>query len=232
MNTAQAHEQKPRFIDLLSNFLSRHRTTLVVVLIVIAVAVVALFVALEIRSARIDRSMLAVDELQDQYAEWVALTEDERTAELDGLLEQARGLDESYSRLYAAQRALFVQGRALSLVGRHDEASEKFVEIADRFPESYLAPISLTLAAVALENDGNPEAALPLLERIVETYDETSAEVPRALFSMGRINESLDNIVEALVSYNRLIDDFPGSSWTNLARNRIITLSVEGRIGS
>ena len=77
-----------------------------------------------------------------------------------------------------------------------------------------------------------PELALELLNRLVDLYDAQSAEIPRALFSIGRINEGLDQIVEAAESYNQLIDDYPGSSWTNLARDRIITLTVQGRIGS
>ena len=84
----------------------------------------------------------------------------------------------------------------------------------------------------ALGYPDDRELALDILNRLVEQYDAESAEIPRALFSIGRINEGLDNIVDAAESYNRLIDDYPASSWTNLARDRIITLTVQGRIGS
>ena len=86
-------------------------------------------------------------------------------------------------------------------------------------------------AAVAAENAGDPERALELHRRIVDDHGDENPEVPRALFSIGRILEQQDEVADAAEAYRQLVDDYPASSWTNLARNRIITLTVEGRIG-
>ena len=231
MNTAHTDEKKPTIVDHLINFLTRYRRTLVVILIVLAVAAVALFVTLEIRSNRIERSLEQVEALQEQFAEWRALDDEVRASEFQAFFDEAQQVVDSFGRLYAGQRALLLQARALEELERLEEAADIYVDLAERFPDSYLAPIALMQAAIALEDSGAADDALAQLSRIVDEYDEV-AEVPRALFSIGRIYETQDNIVEAVASYNRLIDDYPGSSWTNLARNRIITLSVEGRIGS
>ncbi len=232
MNTAEAHETKTPFLDKLSHFLARHRIVLIVFLIVVALAVIGLFVGLEITTNRTQRSLVLAEELQTSYDDWLFLAQELRASEFETLVTQIDNLLESYPRTYAAQRAIYLHAQALTELERWAEASEHYVDLADRFPDAYLAPISLMQAAVATENAADPDLVLDILSRLVNDYDAESAEIPRALFSIGRINEELDNIVDAAESYNRLIDDYPGSSWTNLARDRIITLTVQGRIGS
>lgn len=232
MNTTESQDTKSPFLDKLSHFLARHRVVLIVLLVVVALAIVGLFVGLEISTNRTQRSLVLVEELQISYDHWILLDQELRTSEFATLVAEIDSLLESYPRTYAAQRATFLHAHALTELEQWAEASERYVDLADRFPDAYLAPISLTQAAVATENAGDPDLALNILNRLVGDYDAKSAEIPRALFSIGRINERLDNIVDAAESYNRLIDDYPGSSWTNLARDRIITLTVQGRIGS
>lgn len=232
MNTSETHTQKPDFLDRLSDFLTRHRTVIVVFLIVIAVAVLALFIALEINSNRTERALVMVEDLEISYTEWLQLEEEARPAEYDAFAAEVEEILNSYPRSYATQRAIFIDGQALLELERWQDASQRFLEVNSRFPDSYLAPISLTLAAVAAENAGDPDEALRIYTLIVETQDSESAEVPRALFAIGRINEEQDNVAEAAEVYNRLVDDHPSSSWTNIARDRIITLTVQGRIGS
>ena len=50
------------------------------------------------------------------------------------------------------------------------------------------------------------------------------------MFAIGRLNEKLGLMASAAEAYRELVDAYPASSWTNLARTRIITLAVEGRI--
>lgn len=232
MNTADSHDTKPTVLEMLSKLLVRHRIALIVLVVVIAVVFVGLFVVLEISSSRTEKSLVLVEELQTSYGKWLVLDEDQRLSGFDTLVSEIDEIVGSYPREYAAQRAIYLHARGLTELQRWSEASERYIDLADRFPDSYLAPISLTQAAVAAENHDDRELALEILNRLVDIYDSESAEIPRALFSIGRISEGMDRIVEAAESYNRLIDDYPGSSWTNLARDRIITLTVQGRIGS
>ncbi|MFP4113193.1 MAG: tetratricopeptide repeat protein [Spirochaetales bacterium] len=227
--TAESPERRPATVVM--NFLARHRTTMLVAIAVIAVAVVALIVVLTVQSNRNEAALTTVEDLQDEFDDWLALEDAEQPEAYDALSAELEQLIDDYPRTYAAARARIIDARALAQLERWQEASDRYVEVADLFPETYLAPVSLMDAAVAAEEAGNADGALELHRRIVHDYAEQSAEVPRALFSIGRILEGTDNVAEAAEAYRTLVDDYPASSWTNLARNRIITLTVEGRIG-
>jgi len=231
MNTARTKE-KPKFLDRLSAFLAKYRLALLIILITIAVGAVTLFVVLQVTSNQQNKAFVRIEALQKSYGDWLALGNDEQAAQYDDFESKIQDVLGSYSRGYARERALFIYAESLGELKRWDESLDRYTQVADEFGETYLAPISLTLAAVAAENAGRPEDALAILNRLIDTYDSSNSEIPRALFSVGRINESLDNVADAALSYNRLIDEHPGSSWTNLARARIITLTVQGRIGS
>ena len=51
--------------------------------------------------------------------------------------------------------------------------------------------------------------------------------IPRALFSLGRLEEQKKNMTEAELIYDRLIEEYGSSSWSLIARNRIIALEVD-----
>jgi len=229
-----SHDQQSadrRIIAGLTAFLTKHGKAMVVFLIVAGVGIVALFVALSIRNSRVETSLEAVEQLQSDYYDWQSLDSAGQEDGYADLHAQAEAISQSYPRLYAASRALLVDAEALFALERFDDAAQRYVELADRFPKTYLAPLGLMGAAVASENSGNIDLALDYLNRIVDNYADTSSDVPRALFSIGRIHETQDNIVDAERYYNQLIQDYPTSTWTDLARTRIISLTAQGRIG-
>jgi tetratricopeptide (TPR) repeat protein len=227
--TGDKHERRP--MEIITAFLTRHRTAIAIIIGVIVVAVFALIIILSVQNARTERALTAVDELQQDFEEWEGTDDDAKTESYDLLAGQAMEIIDSYPRTYAATRARLIDAQALVELERWDAAADRYVEIADLVPKTYLAPVSLMDAAVSAENAGDVDRSLELHRRIADEYDGESAEVARALFSMGRIHEQQDRVAEAADAYRRLIDGYPASSWTNLARNRIITLTVEGRIG-
>ena len=218
-------------IERITRFLTRYRKPILISLGVVALATVALVIVLSVQTARTEAALIAVEDLQDQFEAWEALDEEAQGAQYDGLAESAAAVVSEYPRTYAAVRARVLDARALAALGRYDEASSRFVEAAEARPRTYLAPVAYMDAAVAAENAGNTDRALELYRRIVDRYSGESAEVPRAVFSIGRVHEQRDEIAEAAEAYRQLIAAHPESGWTNLARNRIIALTVEGRIG-
>ena len=215
----------------IADFLSRYRRVITILLGIVAVVVVGLFVTLEIRSARIGNSLTQIESLEADFESWRSMSEEEMRASVDQLLEQSEAIASKYDWLYAAQRALFLKGQIFVTQDQWVEAGTAFTTVADRFPESYLAPVALMQAAIAFENAEDTESAKSTLSVLVDQFGERSSDLSRAIFSLGRISESEDNMEDAALYYNRLIDDYPASSWTNLARNRIITLTIQGRIG-
>ena len=228
--TAEPQPKEPA-MDKLARFLTRHRVPILVVVASIVVGVVALIAVLSIQNAREEAALIAVEDLQIELDEWLRLSDDDRAERYPALAGAASAIVDGYPRTYAAVRARIIDAQALADLERWAEAATRYAEVAEQRPRSYLAPVSLMDAAVAAENAGDTDRALELLGRIVERYGGESSMVPRALFSIGRIHEQRDEIADAAAAYRRLISGYPAGSWTNLARNRIISLTVEGRIG-
>jgi tetratricopeptide (TPR) repeat protein len=113
------------------------------------------------------------------------------------------------------------------------EAAADYRQLADNHRASHLAPVALYNASAGLEESGDTEAAVEALETLLSRYrDENAPEVPRALFSLGRIHEQQGEYQTAAEHYRDLVDSYGNSSWTSLARDRIIWLTTQGQIES
>ena len=225
MPQSEAQDKTTRLLNVVSGFLQRHRLILIAALTAVAVIIGALFIYLEVRSSREQASRLAVEEVQDLFRQWNETTDQERQTQL---AEEIRsGVDAivaEYPRFYAAQRALMIRGNLQWELEQWQQAGEDFAQAATGFNTGHLTPIALFNAAAAAEQAGNPARAMELLQELVDNHD--TVEVPRALFTLGRLAEGQTQTGQALDYYRRLVDSHPGSTWTNLARNRIITLSI------
>ena len=134
-----------------------------------------------------------------------------------------------YPRQYGGQRGLFLRAD-LRFRGKDWEgARADWEQLARRFPASYLASVSLFNAGVCAEEKGDLEAAQALYMRVADGYKDSGA-APRALFDAGRLDEQKGAWDEARRKYELLESDYASSSWTKLAKNRIISLKVEGKL--
>lgn len=215
----------------LVSFLTRNRSILTGVGIAVLAGVVALMIVLSVQNGRIQEALVAVERLEQDFSAWEELDTDARETGFEELRTTASAIMTSYSGTYSAVRAQMITAEAQAIMERWSEASEGFESAAAAARGSYLAPVALMAAAASSENGDDPARALELYQRVVTEYGETTPQAPRAAFAVGRILESQDRIAEAADAYRSLVEDYPASSWTNLARNRIISLTVEGRIG-
>ena len=212
-----------RFIEFLSNY----RVVLLTVLAVIIVGIVGSFLYLEISDRRATAAANMAEELQTSYQEWLDLEEEEQSSRQEEIESSASEIIDRYGNTFAAQRAHFVLASVAWENENYEEAASQFGTLAEEFPRSYLAPVALFNAAVAQEEIGNPEEARTLYQELVDEYADSSAQVPRALFALGRLSEGSEAYEEAASYYNRILDEYGDSSWTTLARNRIIFLQTE-----
>lgn len=226
----------------INSTLARFRTPLLVVGVVLIVAIVVSVVAAQVLDARNQSAAREAEELTQDFDDWVAALPsrtgagereigDELLATADELRERSTEIASEYRGTYGAQRALKVLGDLEWEVGSFEAARSAWVSLADSFDESYLAPIALMNAAAAAEQMGEAADAAALYLRVTESQAVGNAETPRAIFNLGRLAEEAGDAARALEWYNRLVDEQPASTWTNLARNRIILLTVEG-VGS
>jgi predicted Zn-dependent protease len=124
----------------------------------------------------------------------------------------------------------FARADLLIFQHRYAEANATLDSIATQFPKHPLKDdLLMSRAEILIAQQQYPEA-LQYLDRIVTTYkDDVLAD--DALYKMALINEEkLKNIPEAKKLYERLVFDFPGSTYLLEARKRVAKLSGTGQV--
>ena len=114
---------------------------------------------------------LRAERLQDLYQTWRAEPEGTRKTNLgEDLIQDVDRILRQFPRRYAAQRALYVRAQYRFDLEQWSDAVADWQEVATRWPDSYLAPLSVFNAAIASEEAGQPEQALEQLQRIVDQW--------------------------------------------------------------
>ena len=217
---------KDKFLAQLSSFLEKNRKVLYIILGVAVAAIIVTGIVDSVNQRKLNESAVMIEEAQKAYEEWLGLAEDDenKAVKQQELAEQLDVLTADYPSSYAAQRALYLKAGINFQNKEWEEAAVLFADSADVDGDSYLAPISLMLAASSYENAGNWQNALELYERVYTDYDKIYPDVPRAMIAIGRLNEQLGSQEAAVEAYNNLLDTYPGSGWSNFARTRLIQL--------
>ena len=150
----------------------------VIILAAIILAMAGILTLDTVQNKKRDDSAKLAEDIQELFLEWLEEEPEERADdEIMALIDQA--LTE-YPRHFAAQRALFTRGRMAYERENWLEASGDFDEFADRWPKSYLAPVSLFSAAAAKEEADNLDGAKESWSRLVDQYSDTSSPYSRS----------------------------------------------------
>ena len=208
---------------------TRLRIPLIVVSLVIVgviIAGVAVFQVIERRNETATRAVEQLEATAQELLRDLGAAELAASAQFTDLADRLSALLEEYEGTYAEQRGLWLLASLSYEAGDYTAAGDHYTQLAARFPDSYLVAPSLASAAAAAEAEGDSAAAAELLQRIAD--GAPSPNQPQALFNLGRIAEQRGAPIEALGHYNRLVDEHPGSNWTNLGRNRILRLTIQG----
>jgi len=226
MSDTRNRSEEKNIRIVLSRFISHYRMVFIVVLALIVATLIAVGVYSTINQKRVENSAIAAEELQELYADWNSAADDEKDELRSELESKAAAALKDYRRMYAAQRAYMVLGQLHYQSENFDAAVENYESLADSFPKSYLAPISLMSAAAAWEQLEEYESAIAAYRRVSDDYSDSFPSVAYALVSIGRLYERLEQVDNAIEAYNEVIDNFSGSSWTNIAQDRIIYLET------
>ena len=219
-------------VAVLSAFVERCRIPLLVVAGTVLAALAIWLVWAERERSVEESSALRAEQLQDLFRTWNADPEGVRKTNLGKeLLDEVELLLRQFPRRYAAQRALYVRAEYWFALQQWQDAAGDWQELAARWPASYLAPLAMFNAAVAMEEAGEPQTAQEHLERLVADWDG-SVLVPRALFSIGRMAEQRGDYPAAQAAYDRVTDEHGGSSWATAVRNRLIALETQGHLSA
>lgn len=232
MQRTDERDMKTRIADAVSQLLTRHWRTIVIGFAAIIVVTLGVFAYYQIQENRANDAARLAETLQEDYESWQNAEEEER-AELEEAVQSS--IDEivsDYAGTYAAARAVMIRAEIAWEKEEWAASAESYLQVASEHPDSHLAPVALFNASAAEESAGNLDTALGHVNTLLEDYGDEgpTPEIARALFTRGRLNEEQQNYEDAADTYNDLVDEHPDSSWTNLARNRIIALKTRGLI--
>src|SRR5205085_3237622 len=101
------------------------------------------------------------------------------------------------------------------------------VSVADRFPQSRLAPRGLLLAARLAARGGDDAGAQTLVKRIIESYPD-ARELPEALYLLAQTGEARGQRDAAALAYRELRVLAPASGWADGAEDRLAALAADG----
>lgn len=207
----------------LSLLIHRNSKILLGLLTIIVLIVVGLLIFNSVQIKNLEKHTREIEIIQDSYSELSIISNEIEKAEAaNKLLLKIETLIENSPKNYALQRALFIKGNLYFQSEDWEKAEKAFSAVAAGFQDSYLAPISLVNIAVLLEESNKIDEAIDTYQLLIEKYSSVSPDIPNSYFSLGRLYEQNKDYDAALVEYNNLVDSFPDSNWTNLARSRII----------
>ena len=107
------------------------------------------------------------------------------------------------------------------------QAGLEFQKVLEKYPESKWADNAQFGLGLIYEELGEYQKAVEELGKVVTNYPKAD-KASNALFGIGEIYErKLKNNSQAIDAYQKLTDDYPGSRWAPMARERIERLRKE-----
>jgi soluble lytic murein transglycosylase len=123
--------------------------------------------------------------------------------------------------------ARYLVADAMERRGDLNAARAMAVSVADRHPQSRLAPRALLTAARLASRAGDDASAQTLIKRLIEHYAD-SHELPEALYLLGQIGEARGQRDAAALAYRELRVLAPTTGWAAGADDRLTALASEG----
>jgi tetratricopeptide (TPR) repeat protein len=224
---SQSHDklEKITLKGKLSLVIQKYSYILLGSIIAVVLIVIGLLIYNSLQMKNLEINTQQIESIQEDLENLTNLTDDEKLDSARKEIEEKLSLlIDGGKKNYAHQRALFIRATMFFQNEDWDKSIEDFKMLAELFSNSYLAPIALINTAIAFEESGKIDEAIEEYNIVVNNYFSVSPEISNVYFSIGRLFEQKSDKSAALVAYNNLLDNFPDSNWTNLARSRIIYL--------
>lgn len=209
----------------ISAILVKNRTFIIGGIAAVFVVITALIVVTVVSDSKREGAYEKIDSLMDEWntakndkTDTLAAAEDEILAGLDKIAG-------SNSRSFAGARADMAAAEIYFTRKDWTNAQARYLAAESSAPAAYTAGLNLFNAAVCAEELGNTDTAVEYLEKAVSLDNFTLKT--RALFNVGRIQEGLGQVEKAIAAYERLTGDYAEDEWTNLAKSRLIELSLK-----
>ncbi|KGE73916.1 tetratricopeptide repeat protein [Spirochaeta lutea] len=224
------NSSKSTLRDKFNGFLARNRRIIIWLSVVFILAVAATIIITEISNNTALEQAAALEKLEDEYAAFMSEDDDAGEAGQEALMAEIDDVKKSFPNTIADQRATMILGELEQKNGNYEAAFEYFTQASTIQEKTYLSVPILIQAYKTAELSGNIDIAVETLESLLDKHGNESVEAPRVLFNLGRLSELKNDPSEANTYYERLLLEYPSSSWTNLAQDRILYLTATGVI--
>ena len=214
------------FSQKINDFLAKYRVVFVTVLIVLAVALIGLFVFTAVKE---NNSKAAYESVEDVLVQWEKARAD---TDKTGLSAKEDGFIASLQKVAKSNKYSFGGARAYMTIAeiyfsRKDwkNALDQYLASVKAAPKAYTAGLSYFNAGICADELGNEDDAVKYFNQAVAL--DNFAMKPRAMFNIGRIEEQRSHTDVAIALYEKIAEQFPDDQWTMLAKSRVIALKLK-----
>ena len=222
---AEQNEQVSSFSDRCVQLLTNHRKPIVIVLVTVCVLVAGGLVVSSLAAHKAKNASMETEALITEWIDLRAKNAEDMSAKEDALVEKLEKQAAAGGTTYAAFRAYTTLGEIYALRKDWEKALSFYEKAGAVLPKNYTAGIAYFNAAACADE-------LQQFEKALELYTLSAASEdfplkPRALFNIGRIEESLSHSDKAIEAYTKLAELYPDNDWTLLGKSRLIALSAQ-----
>lgn len=211
-----------------SSFITKNKVVLITVLVAVIVVFAGFAVFETVKSGNIAKNLTVIEKAEFTLSSGAAGLSD---AELEGRYQDALKAVEPYTTkggIVGARASLF-KAELNYKMNNLDVAKDAYLAAASKVKGSYLTPICYFNVASVYEDLNDTKKALEYYE--LAAKDKEFADPTRALFAVGRLKEAALDYTGAKEAYEKITaKNNPNDPWESLAKTRILTLQVEGKI--
>lgn len=136
------------------------------------------------------------------------------------LLNQIR---EEYPSSNAAEQALLQIGHILYAVRKYEDALVAYQRYLEQYPKGSSVVLAGLGRAYAMESQGQFKVAASIFQSLADRYRHQPLSVD-ALLGAARALQQAQETQDALSIYRRIVQDYPGTSWSRRAEVRLAYL--------
>jgi len=123
----------------------------------------------------------------------------------------------------SGKRALFYKGYILFHTEKYDEAEVVFLDFINKYKKNYLTGKAYYFLSYCYSERKNFEKAIETL-KIFEKEQHDSAYAPIAYYQIGFLYENLKDLSNAVLYYQKIVDEFKKSSQFDYAAKKVYLL--------
>lgn len=222
-------EEKLTFSDKLGKWIYKNRVALISVLAALFVVGIASAIIFSVVANNTEKKYAEIYALETEYSTTTVnldLTEDEKNAEFDVILNEVLAIASANSKNDVGIRAYMLAAEIQFAKADFMNAAAAWENAAKIDEKAYTAPLCFYNAAVCYEELGNVDGAIANIEKAIES--DNFVLKPKAIFNLGRLEELRENYMGAAEYYNDLATNYVNDERAKFAKSRLIYLQEAG----